>query len=440
MECIFKRREKVATDLVIKAGSLALVRSGQNVAPTFEEVLAPFKEKAYALDNAEVARAVLEGVGKFTSSMVVDPTDGMRYYFNGLALPQELMESLGLLDGYVKQQTSHAAIEQLKKDVKAFEKEFTGHVQEKFKSCDDLLVIARQLEASGQKQAAVHAFYAASLKALEDSEPEKLELAVSKIEELDPTMGSLDLQQRTQLKAQMTIIDLERQLAVSKAELEPLKKAEETRREEEARLKAIAEEYGFGPENWARYFGDVGQVPPLPSKIEEILAGPCPYWEGRHVRDTHMLVLVPATVNGEPFTLNHLGEMIQEPKEGHATKYGSYGEGVRKEIGDRAPEQPYWVLMTKDVVPGSLKKIYEEHSSILKESYRPPRTLEVVTALLMHYVRTEAGQGSIHTWCEEKVEQEQLFIGCFSLGELNFYSFGDFRLDNNGLVGVRKLF
>jgi hypothetical protein len=368
------------------SGKLSLV-SPVMVETGFDGALAPFKEKVFALDNAEVARAVLEGVGKLTGCLVIDPTDGMRYYFNGLALPEELMESLELLDGYVKQQTSEPATKQLKKDMKVFERELTCHVQEKFKSCDDLLVIARQLEASGQKQAAVCTFYGASLKALEDSEPEKLELAVGKIEELDPTMASLDLQQRTQLKAQMTIIGLRKELA-------PLKEIEK---------------YGFGPANWAKYFGDVGEVPPLPPKLEEILQAPCPYWKEKRVRDTHMLVLVPATVNGEPFTLNSLGEMIQTPKsDGNATNYRFYWEDAKEELGDKAFQHSYWTLIVKDVIPKSQGKQYKYCEDVLAATYNPPKVLEAATAILMHYTRTGERLFSRHNsyiWCEERVEK-----------------------------------
>ena len=87
---------------------------------------------------------------------------------------------------------------------------------------------------------------------------------------------------------------------------------------------------------WERYFGDIGATPPLPNGIEEILNSPCPFWEGKQVRETHLLALIPAQVAGQPLTLDYLGELIQSPQEGgHATKYRYYWDGVREAIGSQ---------------------------------------------------------------------------------------------------------
>ena len=41
--------------------------------------------------------------------------------------------------------------------------------------------------------------------------------------------------------------------------------------------KYLAGQFVFGPKDWNRYFGDVGEVPPLPPDIMDILRSPCPY-------------------------------------------------------------------------------------------------------------------------------------------------------------------
>ena len=58
---------------------------------------------------------------------------------------------------------------------------------------------------------------------------------------------------------------------------------------------------------WEHYFGAVGEEPALPDDLEAILNSPCPFWEGCQVRDTHMLVLIPSHVAGQPLTLDYLG-------------------------------------------------------------------------------------------------------------------------------------
>ena len=77
----------------------------------------------------------------------------------------------------------------------------------------------------------------------------------------------------------------------------------------------------FGKAEWEKYIGIVGEEPPLPSDIEEILNDPCPFWPNKKVHETHVLCLIPQTVNGKPLNLKSLGELVQKPLQGHATKY-----------------------------------------------------------------------------------------------------------------------
>ncbi len=56
--------------------------------------------------------------------------------------------------------------------------------------------------------------------------------------------------------------------------------------------------------------------PPL-EDIEAILQQPCDFQlasetSRRPVKDNHLLVLMPATVDGAPFTLNKLGELAKQ--------------------------------------------------------------------------------------------------------------------------------
>ena len=92
------------------------------------------------------------------------------------------------------------------------------------------------------------------------------------------------------------------------------------------------EALSFGPEDWERYFGEVGEVPKLPPSIFQILMQSCPYSEGQRVYETHLLTLIPETVNGELLTLNTLGEMIQHPRKGHQTQYKKYPDTIKKSL------------------------------------------------------------------------------------------------------------
>ena len=224
--------------------------------------------------------------------------------------------------------------------------------------------------------------------------------------------------------------------------------------EEERLRRQATSEMTFGKEQWARYIGNVGEEPPLPTHIDTILDSPCPFWPGKKVRHTHLLVLIPATVDGAPFTLNSLGTLIQNPKgEGRKTKYGYYGEVTKRQLGDQSPSRSYWVLMTRDVLPdsrdqanSSQKGLVAGHAERTGLPYEMPHALEAATAILMHYVRTEerlfGDSPYTYTWCQDKVDNSPPFdcpvtVGGFSSGGLLVYYFSNV-LFNFGVSCLRK--
>ncbi len=171
----------------------------------------------------------------------------------------------------------------------------------------------------------------------------------------------------------------------------------------------------FGKAKWGEYFGDVGEEPPLPDNIEAILNSPCPFWPSKKVRNTHMLTLIPATIDGKPLTLNLLGELIQNPKTGYKTQYRYYGKSLKNEFGDKFVSSPYWVLMTRYVIPDSRIKLHMEHKRLVRSyamatsrPYALPKVLEAATCILMEYVRSgnRLYNDNPETWtrCQEEDE------------------------------------
>jgi NLR family CARD domain-containing protein 3 len=186
----------------------------------------------------------------------------------------------------------------------------------------------------------------------------------------------------------------------------------------------------IGPREWAQYFGEVGEAPPLPADIDKILESPCPFWPDKKVKDTHLLVLVPATVGGKDFTLDLLEKLIAKPKEGdNKTKYGYYSPVVKGELGTHPVSKSYWVLMTRDVLEGSRGKTYDaqkalvaKHASSTGLPYELPAALEGATAILLHHAHTSEllyanlSLDSTYTRCREKVygNQYPVIVGGFS--------------------------
>ena len=193
----------------------------------------------------------------------------------------------------------------------------------------------------------------------------------------------------------------------------------------------------FGEIEWERQFGSVGEVPPLPDNIEEILDGPCPFFKTKKVFETHLLALIPAAIDKEPLTLNKLGELIAKPRRGHPTKYDYYGESTKKAHGSTAPDKTHWVLMTKDVIPGSRKQLYAQQKELVAKypPYRLPQAREAVICIAMEYIFSQRyiyGKNPLTlTCCQEIVAGYPVGVGGFGSGGLSIdyshcYDYGDY--------------
>jgi hypothetical protein len=206
----------------------------------------------------------------------------------------------------------------------------------------------------------------------------------------------------------------------------------------------------FGAKAWETYFGEVGAEPPLPPDIVGILGSICPFWAEKTVKDTHLLVLIPATVAGRPFSLNLLGELVQRPKGGGcATRHNYYNSDVREQLGARPPRRSYWVLMTRDVLESSRKKDYASQKALVAchagragLPYALPGALEAATVILAHYVRSGerlyADTPCTYTRCQELVDsQYPAAVGGYSSEGLYVY-FSGLDYDYLGVASLRK--
>jgi hypothetical protein len=171
----------------------------------------------------------------------------------------------------------------------------------------------------------------------------------------------------------------------------------------------------FGAEEWKSYLGEVEPAPDLPRDIDTILDAPCPFWPEKMVRDTHLLVLIPAEVNDQLFSLNLLRELIQNLKNGEHSTDCHFDDNVKKELTSTTsllappPEASYWLLMTHDVLPRSRGETYKNQEELVKEkdgNYEIPGVLDAATAILTHYVQNgkklyEDGDRSTFTRCQK---------------------------------------
>jgi hypothetical protein len=215
----------------------------------------------------------------------------------------------------------------------------------------------------------------------------------------------------------------------------------------------------LGEVEWKHYFGDVEPAPDLPSDMTTILDSTCPFWPDRKVKDTHLLVLIPATVDAVPFTLNLLEELVQHPNNGgHETQYRYYDSDVQQQIGAVSPAVSYWLLMTHDVLPESRRKRYvnqkklvDDHARRTGLNYEVPKALEAATMILTHHVRNGNrlynNSPLAYTRCQELIHwrsgEYPSVVGGFgssglSVGRSNTFDYISFYY--SGVAGCRKFF
>jgi hypothetical protein len=182
-----------------------------------------------------------------------------------------------------------------------------------------------------------------------------------------------------------------------------------------------------------------------------ILNSPCPFWLNKKVRHTHLLVLIPATVGGVPFTLDLLGELIKHPSNGgHRTKYSYYSDLVEVQIGEQSPPRSYWLLMTRDVLPGSRSAGYAAQKELVagyasRESvpYELPSVLEAATAILLHHAREGERLFGDDPWtftrCQEMVDgYYPAVVGGFESSGLDVDAYRHYDYRSSGVACCRK--
>ena len=105
----------------------------------------------------------------------------------------------------------------------------------------------------------------------------------------------------------------------------------------------------LGAEAWSSQGIDVGAVPPLPGAItEELLNSECPLHPGEKIKDTHLLVLVPKTVNGEPYSALKLDELCAtRTASGDSLIYGGEAEWKSFPWASAPQGASEWVLLPK---------------------------------------------------------------------------------------------
>jgi hypothetical protein len=155
----------------------------------------------------------------------------------------------------------------------------------------------------------------------------------------------------------------------------------------------------LGVEAWTSQGIDVGEAPPIPSSItRELLESECPLHPGEKIKDTHLLVLVPESVNGAPYTALELNELCAARK-GSGDKLicdADWANTWKSQPWASIPQsQSEWLLIPKrdpDPEQVSAEKHFRSKSIAAQQTvhdthysdYREVKAVELMTAVLLH--------------------------------------------------------
>jgi hypothetical protein len=207
----------------------------------------------------------------------------------------------------------------------------------------------------------------------------------------------------------------------------------------------------FDANQWKKFMGaDIGIEPPLPANIGDILSEACPFsTDGKTVAETHLLMLIPETINGKPLNINTLEKLFKKnfPTVGDDdTGYKFIWYEIQADAVDHGKSS--WVLMTRDVIEGSRGKTFAEQQALLAEKghnlYEVPPILDATACILLEYARS-LGQTRLYgdrpltfTRCQENIYDFQLVVGNFVPDGLSL-SFHVYDIDSLGVAAMRKL-
>lgn len=217
--------------------------------------------------------------------------------------------------------------------------------------------------------------------------------------------------------------------------------------------KTILSNLAFGRRLWTQCIGDTGAEPSLPRKINELLNRECHFWPGKKIRETHMLVLIPKTIEGNPVTVRYLNDSNLTSKDDRNPSVLVTTE-ISQIVDPITVDHSRWVLITKEIVPDTVEKDYDEQARQIQMAaektglpYSIPSILEATTCIFSDLINPTdpnyylfGGLGNYKFTRCESVNSYDLHIGfvCdggFLLKKLHKTA----RCENTGVLALIRL-
>jgi hypothetical protein len=161
----------------------------------------------------------------------------------------------------------------------------------------------------------------------------------------------------------------------------------------------------LGTKEWSQAFGfEVGLPPVIPEYITtELLNSPCPLHPGQRIKDSHLLVFMPKTFRGQPYSAVGLYQLCAA-RRGPGGEHYIYERSVGSTDWKMQPwatatlSESRWLLIPKSdpnptKVPPEMHfraKCIAAQESVLADhyqhAYRSGTTLEIMTAVILNYL------------------------------------------------------
>ncbi|OGF36460.1 hypothetical protein A2482_04120 [Candidatus Falkowbacteria bacterium RIFOXYC2_FULL_48_21] len=150
---------------------------------------------------------------------------------------------------------------------------------------------------------------------------------------------------------------------------------------------------------------------------EDVLNGPCPYNQGKLVKETHFAFLGITKINGVPFTVEEWLKL--HPSIGDNQPRFCFAENpwhAGQPHTDVATMEFRWYLLLKEIVPGSTSKFPDEQVAMLASAYEVPSTIAEVSKEILVFRKTNVRPNqTLWSACKERtVKTDQVAAGLVS--------------------------
>ena len=183
----------------------------------------------------------------------------------------------------------------------------------------------------------------------------------------------------------------------------------------------------FGEEEWKKYIGDPGVVPALPKDWESQIWAMIPSLEGEKSLKNVMVIWMPSTLNGQPFKFKDLGELVQRPLTGNATKYVHIWDQIISQFGEMTGEGKWYVIGLAPVKGTRKKGFADQQALVTGYGHKVPSIFPLITAIFMKHI----SEGSFPYGSEpltysrtlEQINGVRLIVGGFAAPGLRVLSY-----------------